>query len=204
MTGGVTGGNLATGYTGQITTAGNVVNFTGIENLTVMGGSGADVILAGDGTDALSGDAGNDRFTGAGGNDALDGGADTDTAVYTGARSDYTLIVLSENSIRVIDNRPGSPDGTDTLTDIELLEFTDQTLAPVIEPFADDFTMAENATAAGTVSFQDLNGHAVTYAIAGGLDGAHFTINSTTGALTFLKAGPDFEEPTDGGRQQRL
>ncbi|HET7717584.1 MAG TPA: calcium-binding protein [Bauldia sp.] len=199
VTGGVTGGSLAAGYSGQVTTlGGNVVDFTFTENFTITGGSGADVLVVGDGTDALAGGAGNDRFTGAGGDDALDGGADVDTAVFSGARSNYTLLVLSENSIRVIDNRPGSPDGTDTLTDIEFLEFSDQTLEVVIAPIDDDFTLAENGVNAGAVSFQDLNGQSVTYAIAAGADGAFFAIDPTTGALTF-KAGPDFEEPTDGG-----
>lgn len=196
VTGGFTGG---TGLTGTVLDAsGNSVGFTFTENLSVIGGSGADVLLGGDGADAFSGGIGNDNFTGSGGNDTLNGGADSDTAVYSGARASYTILVLSPTSIQVIDNRPGSPDGTDTLDSIETLQFADGPLAIVINPFNDDFTMAENGTAAGTVAFQDLNGQAVTYAIAGGLDSALFTIDSATGALKFI-AGPDFEEPTDGG-----
>jgi Ca2+-binding RTX toxin-like protein len=38
----------------------------------------------------------------------------------------------------------------------------------------------------------------VTYAIGAGADGAKFTIDGTTGKLSFIEA-PDFEEPTDGG-----
>ncbi len=37
-----------------------------------------------------------------------------------------------------------------------------------------------------------------TYSITGGADAARFTINPTTGVLTFVSA-PDFEAPTDVG-----
>ena len=37
-----------------------------------------------------------------------------------------------------------------------------------------------------------------TYSITGGADAAKFTINATTGALTFITA-PNFEAPTDAG-----
>jgi serralysin len=38
----------------------------------------------------------------------------------------------------------------------------------------------------------------LTYSISGGVDAALFSINATTGALTFLVA-PDFEIPLDAG-----
>lgn len=42
----------------------------------------------------------------------------------------------------------------------------------------------------------DPQGTAVTYSISGGADAARFTINSTTGAISF-RAAPDFEIPAD-------
>lgn len=67
--------------------------------------------------------------------------------------------------------------------------------APVItSPAA--FTLAENKTAIGAVTATDADGNALTYAVAGGTDAAHFTIDSRTGALSFVKA-PDFELPLD-------
>jgi Ca2+-binding RTX toxin-like protein len=197
--GGVTGGSLGAGYTGHVEDgSGNQVDFTFTENLTITGGSGADVLTGGDGIDVFSGGVGTDNFTGSGGNDTLNGGAGSDTAVYSGARSEYSIIVLSPTSIRVIDNRSGSPDGTDTLDSVETLQFSDGPVAIVIDPFTNQLTMKENKTNAGTVAFQDLNGQAVTYAIGAGADGAKFTIDGTTGVLTFI-AAPDFETPTDGG-----
>ena len=63
---------------------------------------------------------------------------------------------------------------------------------------AASFNVAENQTAVGTVTATDADGNALVYAIAGGADAAKFTINPTTGALTF-NATPDFEAPTDSG-----
>jgi Ca2+-binding RTX toxin-like protein len=57
-------------------------------------------------------------------------------------------------------------------------------------------SVAENQTAVLTVTASDPDGDALTYAIAGGVDAALFTINATTGALSFVSA-PDFEAPTD-------
>ena len=49
-----------------------------------------------------------------------------------------------------------------------------------------------------TATDADRTANALTYSIAGGADAAKFTINSTSGALTFI-AAPDFEAPTDYG-----
>jgi hypothetical protein len=58
-------------------------------------------------------------------------------------------------------------------------------------------TVVENSVFVGAVVASDPEG-ATTYSIAGGADAALFTINATTGALTFLTA-PNFEAPTDAG-----
>jgi VCBS repeat-containing protein len=61
------------------------------------------------------------------------------------------------------------------------------------------FNVAENTTAVTTVTATDPDaGATLTYAISGGADAALFSINATTGALTFL-AAPDFEAPADAG-----
>ena len=61
-------------------------------------------------------------------------------------------------------------------------------------------SVAENTTAVTTVTATDadLPAQTLTYSIAGGADAARFTINSSTGVLSFL-AAPDFEAPTDAG-----
>ena len=50
-----------------------------------------------------------------------------------------------------------------------------------------------------TVTASDPDSGAVlTYSIVGGADAAKFTINASTGVLSFVSA-PDFEAPTDAG-----
>ena len=58
-------------------------------------------------------------------------------------------------------------------------------------------TVTENTVVVGAVVASDPEG-AVTYSIAGGADAALFTIDATTGALTFVTA-PNFEAPADAG-----
>jgi type III secretion system FlhB-like substrate exporter len=71
--------------------------------------------------------------------------------------------------------------------------------APVITSGA-TASVAENTTAVMTVTATDADQPAQTlsYSIIGGADAIKFTINSSTGALSFL-AAPDFETPTDAG-----
>ena len=60
-------------------------------------------------------------------------------------------------------------------------------------------SIAENSTAVTTVVATDADaGATLTYSLAGGLDQARFSINTSTGALSFV-APPDFETPTDSG-----
>jgi Ca2+-binding RTX toxin-like protein len=57
-------------------------------------------------------------------------------------------------------------------------------------------SIAENQAAVTTVTSTDVDGSATTYAIVGGADAALFSINETTGELSFI-AAPDFEGPGD-------
>ncbi|WP_208867785.1 beta strand repeat-containing protein, partial [Mesorhizobium delmotii] len=60
-------------------------------------------------------------------------------------------------------------------------------------------SLAENMTAVTTVAASDPDaGTTLAYAIAGGADAALFSINATTGALSFVNA-PNFEAPGDAG-----
>jgi hypothetical protein len=80
--------------------------------------------LAGTGTaNTLTGGAATDVLEGAGGNDVLNGGAGTDTAYYNGARSAYTVTRTGTSTWTV-----SGAEGSDTLSNIELLRFTDSTV----------------------------------------------------------------------------
>jgi len=67
---------------------------------------------------------GDDTLQGGGGNDEIRGGLGKDTAVYSGNRSDYTISVTGSR-FTIRDDRPGSPDGTDTLISVERFRFAD-------------------------------------------------------------------------------
>ncbi len=106
-----TGGGVpsyASGIHGGFTIANGVI----IEN--VVGGSGNDM---------MTGNSADNQFQGRGGNDTVDGMGGIDTAVFSGLRSQSTLIPLDGNGVRVT-----GPDGADMLTNVEKLTFNDQTV----------------------------------------------------------------------------
>ena len=82
-----------------------------------------DPVLSGD--DVLNGGDGDDRIVGGGGDDIIDGGADTDTAVFSGARSDYDFYYGKSGELQVTDLRDDSPDGFDEVRNVEFFEFSD-------------------------------------------------------------------------------
>ena len=90
--------------------------------------------------------------------------------------------------VRVSDGQGGIDTATASVTVLNL--------APTFTSSA-NVSVSENTTAVQTVTATDPN-DTVTYAITGGADAAKFTINSSTGALSFL-AAPDFESPGDVG-----
>ncbi len=119
--------------------AGNVYNaylYNGdtrslIDNAT--GGSGNDTIIGNAVANVLKGGAGNDTITGGGGNDTIDGGSGTDTAVYSGNRAYYAVTYnATTQTFTIADQRSGSPDGTDTVTNVEYFQFADGTVASPI------------------------------------------------------------------------
>lgn len=69
----------------------------------------------------LYGDAGDDILRSSVGSDILDGGNGFDTAVFAGVRSSYSISV--SGGITTVSNA----DGTDTVTNVEQLQFTDVT-----------------------------------------------------------------------------
>jgi serralysin len=95
-----------------------------IEN--VIGGAGNDTIIGNPIVNELTGGAGNDMLTGGAGNDVIDGEAGTDTAVFSGNYANYTISYNSGNStFTIADTRSGSPDGIDSLVNVEKFKFAD-------------------------------------------------------------------------------
>jgi serralysin len=85
--------------------------------------------VGGTGADGITGNTANNKLTGGAGSDTLDGVSGTDTAVYSGAWSSYQITQNVDGSWKVVDLRAGSPDGTDTLKNIDFLQFSDVTVA---------------------------------------------------------------------------
>ena len=88
-----------------------------------------------------------------------------------------------------------------TVTDDFIINVLPRPLAPVITSDGGDATaavsVAENETAVTTVTATDPNvSDVLTFSITGGADAALFTIDATTGALSFV-AAPNFEAPAD-------
>lgn len=75
--------------------------------------------------DTFRGSIDNDIFRGNAGNDYIDGGDGRDIAIYSGNYADYTVTEITYNQFEIVDNRADSPDGTDTLIDINTLRFAD-------------------------------------------------------------------------------
>jgi serralysin len=105
---------------GQIT-----INFgTTIEN--AIGGSGNDNITGNDADNALFGGAGNDILKGMAGNDLLDGGSGIDLAVFSHNKIDYTV---SKSGVGYTITDKLGVEGTDSLVNIERLQFYDVSVA---------------------------------------------------------------------------
>lgn len=109
----------------------------------LFGGEGDDLLYGGAGQDRLEGGEGNDIIQGGVGDDRINGGTGTDMFQVAGARSDYVLLHDGDGFILK------GADGSDRLTDIELIQFGDGKVwdiarqygegdGPLVLPAADD------------------------------------------------------------------
>jgi hypothetical protein len=89
--------------------------------------TGARYITGTSGADILTGTAANDKLEGDGGNDMIDGGSGFDTAVFRGVRSNYVFSALANGDLTV--TSLDGIDGVDTLRSVEVLQFTDMSVA---------------------------------------------------------------------------
>lgn len=100
--------------------------YSEIQNVRLGGGN--DKIIGNAVANSLDGSAGNDTLTGGGGDDTLIGGIGSDLATYSGARGAYGVALDNATHIcTVTDSRAGA-DGRDSLSGIERLQFSDNTV----------------------------------------------------------------------------
>ncbi|MGB1539444.1 MAG: cadherin domain-containing protein, partial [Rickettsiales bacterium] len=144
------------------------------------------------GDDSLIGGNGNDTLTGGAGNDTIEGGFGNDRAIYEGNIADYNIIDNGNGTYTVTDTRPGSPEGTDLVSNVQTLEFADGTVAlnvnndPVLNP-AGPFFVAEdaaNGTFVGNMTATDPDLNNITYTITAGNADNIFSIDPNTGNIT--------------------
>ncbi len=95
---------------------------------TINGNGSADLLLGFGGNDTLIGNGASDVLIGGAGNDTLNGGFGIDTAVFSGPIANYSFS-LSGGNVVITNTGAGSPDGVDTLSSIETMQFGSQSLS---------------------------------------------------------------------------
>ncbi|QPF90219.1 FG-GAP-like repeat-containing protein [Bradyrhizobium commune] len=162
---------------------------------TWMGTANNDLIKAGSGGDTLLGGDGNDTLVTGKGNDTLDGGSGDNTAKFTGNEADYHVTFNADGSVTVADQRslgwnvPGSPDGTDTLKNIQHIQFADKTVN-VSDLKA--YTDATHSTVVfGGSGSEVLSAEHVTNAVIVGGGGAHLMIGGSGNDIYYVDNAAD-------------
>jgi len=105
----------------------------------VHGYSGNDTIILRDGDEIAYGYAGSDSIEGGAGNDTIDGGDGNDTAIFQDKSSSFTITTNDNGSISVIHSSPSDgliDEGTDTLSSIEKIQFSDKTISTISLKYA--------------------------------------------------------------------
>lgn len=171
----------------------NVGGLTG--NVAIAIGAVIENAIGGSGADVLIGNGSDNRLTGGAGADTLDGGVGADVAVYSGARASY-VISYSGQTVTV-----SGPDGTDVLTNIEVLQFADGAIAT---------TPTGGVTLSGDIGANLLNGTAFgdTLSGLGGADtlnglGGDDVLDGGTGSDT-LSGGEGADTLVGGAGDDRL
>ena len=121
----------------------------------VHGYSGNDTIVLREGDEIAYGYAGKDTIEGGAGNDIIDGGEDLDTAIYKDTSSAYTLTANDDGTVSVVHSSPSEDfthEGSDTLTSIEKMQFSDKTLSKTSLKYelSESIDLSENILSAHT------------------------------------------------------
>ncbi|PCG14153.1 MULTISPECIES: cadherin domain-containing protein [Sphingomonas] len=159
-------GTLTLGFGSNMNEAASNESYA-IDNVNVPGRP-TDTVLTG-GDDVIRGGAGDDQ---------IDGGIGTDTAIFGGDRSGYSVSYATGSRTFTLDGG----DGHDTVRNVEKFQFADGTLTAARlltgMSISQSGSIAENSaggTVAATLALAD--GGAATYAITGGANASLFTIS---------------------------
>ncbi len=119
------------------------------DNVNLAGGAGNDQLYGEGGNDILYGGDGNDTLNGGDGNDILDGGDGEDTAYLNGTLQQFS-ISFNQGFVQVSSTQNNND--TDTLTNVEYLQFNDGLKIRIKDK--PDFEIANSQT-----EFSGLQGH---------------------------------------------
>jgi Ca2+-binding RTX toxin-like protein len=150
----------------------NLANYTNVEN----------AMLTGNGNLDLTGDAGANVLKGNAGNNVIDGGNGADTVVFSGSSADYDVTTVG-GVTTVTDLRGGAPDGIDTLSNVEYLQFSD--VRRSVDPNAPTDILISKATIAelyfdslvGRLSSVDAVGDTATFELLDDAGGRFYIAN---------------------------
>jgi choice-of-anchor C domain-containing protein len=160
--------------------------------------------------DTLTGDTGNNVITGGVGSDTIDGGAGTDTAIFSGNRRNYTITSGSDGGgafFTIVDNRAGSPDGTDKVYGTENYTFNGTTVSAAnllttgMVANSDSFSTIQSIATVINPGANDTSGIGSTRTITGIVDtlgGGTVTNFSGAGSSVTLSNGTVLTLRTDG------
>lgn len=118
---------------GTYTLAANIEDaaiFTDLNGVHLTGNSSNNVLTGAAGSNQLLGGLGDDVLIGGGGRDTLDGGTGNDTAVFEGARADYTITrTISGATVSTVITRTTDATEVITVRGVETFQFADQAVA---------------------------------------------------------------------------
>ncbi len=159
---------------------------------TLRGQAGNDTLNGGAGNDLIQGGDGNDVINGGGGVDVMDGGAGNDKALYLNVLFSAAIVdVVGTSDVPFGALTVTTVDGTETLQNIESVQFQDKTFQ-----FADTEFQVNTSTAAAqnlsSISALVDGGFVVTWSSEAGVDGIFGQRYAASGA----KVGAEFKIST--------
>jgi hypothetical protein len=137
-----------------------------------------------DNADRINGNALNNLLNGVGGNDTIDGSFGIDTAVYLGTVSTHSIVI--GNSVVTVTDKTVNRNGTDILTNIERLQFSDKNIAldTGTTQAAGQTALLIGAVLPGKLAF-DVSKQALLGSVIGLFD-QNFTLSQLSGAILRL------------------
>lgn len=176
---------------GRLSSAGvTAAGFNGVDNLAIAAGTLIERAVGSRYDDVLLGNALDNMLHGGAGNDWVDGGSGRDTASFEGRRADYTV---STGFGKVFVAGRNGAAGFDTLLNVEVLRFADQTVALSAAVLSADttYTIDEDGQLLAVLPEPtDAARSGVTYALVAG--GANGTATLRGDGTLAYRPQPDF------------